>query len=300
MIEEQEQLEHFDIDWLNQRYPFDAEARNKALEAKVFQFLNKKTTLTLVDVGAGTGSNCLYMVEQLPQNQQWFLVEINEILKKATIKRLKEYAAYHKYSFEKKKSRILIKTKSKEIEVHILNLSMLEMEHSINLSTVDLVLANAVFDLFSAAQFEQFFALLKKYQLPLYATLNYEDMLFTPEDPFDAAFIKTYNNHMERVQDFGQAMGKNGGALIKQLFEKHRWKVDSVPSNWRIELDDVKMHYYLLNFMENALAEMNMKEGMQANFQKWLQRKKDLIITRQQRLKVMHMDIFAMPARGGK
>jgi hypothetical protein len=39
---------------------------------------------------------------------------------------------------------------------------------------------------------------------------------------------------------------------------------------------------------------------MQANFQKWLQRKKDLIITRQQRLKVMHMDIFAMPARGGK
>ena len=56
MIEEEK--ENFDIDWLSERYPFDVEARDKALESKVIAHLAKKSSITLVDVGAGTGSNC--------------------------------------------------------------------------------------------------------------------------------------------------------------------------------------------------------------------------------------------------
>ena len=47
--------------WLNDRYPFDSEARDKSLEAKVMDYLKPKEALQLVDVGAGTGSNTLYL-----------------------------------------------------------------------------------------------------------------------------------------------------------------------------------------------------------------------------------------------
>ena len=102
MIEEEE---NFDRDWLQERYPFDAEARNKPLESKVLAHFANQEVITLVDVGAGTGSNCLYFMDQLPQNQKWYLIEQDDALQKATIRRLKDFAAYHKYNFDRKKDK---------------------------------------------------------------------------------------------------------------------------------------------------------------------------------------------------
>ena len=291
-MNEEVEDDNFDIDWLNERYPFDAEARAKGLETKVLNSLEDKEKVTLVDVGAGTGSNCLYFVEQIPQNQKWYLVEQNADLRNATIKRFRGYANYHKYSFERKKDKLSIGSKHKKIEVHLLNDSLLKLDTLVNLKKVDLVLANAVFDLFSAAQISQFVDLITTNKLSFFTTLTYQGMVFSPDDPFDDLFVNTYHAHMERIQAFGKALGKNANEYMVDAFNKNGLKVATAPSTWQVGRDDIKMHYYLLNFMENALEEMNMKEEMQANFQKWLQRKKDLIITRQQRLEVEHLDIF--------
>ena len=266
--------ENFDKDWLNERYPFDVEARNKELQTKVLQHLEGKEKLVLVDVGSGTGSNCLYFVEKLLQNQKWYLIEQNEYLSNATIRRLKEYASYHKYEFERKKKSIKITAITKTIEVVLINDSMLNLDALLDVTKIDLLTANAVFDLLSEEQIEQFSNIIINNKIPFYATLNYQNMTFFPEDPFDDIFISIYNNHMERRQVFGKAMGKNAPQFILAIFEKENWLIDSLSSNWNVERDDIKMHYYLLNFMENALAEMNLDDAMQSNFQKWLQRKK--------------------------
>ena len=97
---------------------------------------------------------------------------------------------------------------------------------------------------------------------------------------------------MERPQSFGQALGTKASAYMVEAFEKEGLKVTTASSVWQVGADDIKMHYYLLNFMENALDEMDLVEAKQANFKKWLTRKKELIITRQQRLDVEHLDIF--------
>ena len=44
--------------------------------------------------------------------------------------------------------------------------------------------------------------------------------------------------------------------------------------------------------MENALGEMDLAPAMQQNFEKWVQRKKDLIMLGRQRLEVIHSDVF--------
>ncbi len=289
---ETEEKENFDIDWLNERYPFDVEARDKALESKVVAYLANKSELTLVDVGAGTGSNCLYFIKQFPQNQKWYLIEQNGDLKKATIKRLKDYAAYHKYNFERKKETIKITAPKRKVTVTIINDSLLNLATLVNLKKVDLVLANAVFDLFSSDQMTELVNLIAANKLAFYHTLGYEGMTFEPSDPFDDVFVDSYNTHMERPQDFGQALGKKANAFMAQLFEKQDSSVETAASIWQIEPVDIRMHYYLLNFMENALAEMDLAPAMQQNFEKWIQRKKELIIMGQQRLIITHQDIF--------
>ncbi len=293
---EEVEEDNFDIDWLNERYPFDAEARNKALELKVKDHFSDKAELTFVDVGSGTGSNCLYFIDHFPQSQKWYLVEQNESFKKATIRRFKDYAAYHKYTFERKKNRLKISSVKKTVVVELINDSLLNLPQLLDLKKVDLVLANAVFDLFTAKQLTAFTELLIEHRLPFYTTLSYETMNFLPEDPFDDVFIDAYNAHMERPQKTGKALGKKAIRFMVDLFEKHKIRIETAPSTWRIESDDIKMHYYLLNFMENALGEMDLDASMMANFGRWTQRKKDLIITRRQRLEIGHLDIFA----GGK
>lgn len=291
MIEEEEK-ENFDIDWLSERYPFDVEARAKDLESKVLAHLGKKKDITLVDVGAGTGSNCLYFVQKLTQNQNWYLIEQNAELKTATIRRLKDYANYHKYNFELKKDTVKISSIKRVVTVTIINDSLLNLTDLVDLKQVDLVLANAVFDLFSVNQLTQVTTIITQNKVAFYHTLSYEGMTFEPADPFDAIFVDSYNAHMERQQDFGKALGKNASAYMIQLFEAEKSKLQTATSTWRIEPIDIKMHYYLLNFMENALAEMDLAPAMQANFEEWTQRKKDLIITGQQRLAIAHSDIF--------
>ena len=289
---EEEEKDNFDIDWLSERYPFDAEARNKELEAKVLEYLGGKSEITLVDVGAGTGSNCLYFIEQLSQNQKWYLVEQDAELKKAIVKRLKDYASYHKYNFERKKDRVTISSTGRKIMVTIINDSLLNLADLVDLKKVDLVLANAVFDLFTADQIKVVVDLVTRHQLAFYPTLNYEGMTFEPVDPFDDVFIDTYNAHMERPQAFGNALGKKASPYMVQLFQEKKQNIQTANSIWQIEPIDIKMHYYLLNFMENALGEMDLAPAMQSNFEKWIQRKKELIITGRQRLEVQHLDIF--------
>lgn len=291
----QEEEENFDIDWLKERYPYDVEARNKELETKVLKELSNKEKVTIVDVGAGTGSNCLYFVEQLNQSQKWYLVEQNELLSNATVRRLREYAAYHKYDYEKKKKGIKITSLTKTIEVILVNDSILNIEKLIDLKKVDLVIANTAFEQFSKQQFDELAQVLIQYKKSFYATLNYQQMAFEPEDPFDDVFINLYNDYKERPQVKGKVMGKNASRLMLDVFESADWKTEEQESTWRVEQNDIKMHYYLLNFMENALAEMKLEENKQHNFAKWVQRKKDLIITRRQQLEIYHTDIFVKP-----
>lgn len=290
---EEVEEDNFDIDWLNERYPFDAEARNKALEAKVKAHFSDKEELTFVDVGSGTGSNCLYFIDHFAQSQKWYLVEQNESLRKATIRRFKDYAAFHKYDFDRKKNRIKISSIKKTVVVELVNDSLLNLPQLVDLKKIDLVLANAVFDLFTAKQLTAFTELLIEHRLPFYTTLSYETMTFSPEDPFDDVFVDAYNAHMERPQKAGKALGKKAIQFMVELFKKNKVMIETGPSTWKIEADDIKMHYYLLNFMENALGEMDLDASMMANFERWTQRKKDLIITRRQRLEIGHLDIFA-------
>lgn len=286
--------DNFKADWLSERYPYDSEAREKTIEATALNYLKAKTSLTLVDVGSGTGSNALYLMDKLKQDQSWTFIEMDTSLNSILIRRLKDFALYHKYEWDVQKNKYTIITPSKKLSFQILNESLLNVANLVDLSSVDLVLANAVFDLLSATQIETFLQPILAKKVACLFTMNYQQMVFTPADPFDDTYITLYDQHMERSQDFGHAMGKQAGGKLAQLFKEADWLTHEANSYWQLLEVDIKMHYYLLNFMDNALQELEFDAQLKEQFPKWLQRKKELIMTRKQQLRVGHLDVFAI------
>lgn len=284
---------NFDIDWLAERYPFDVEARNKTVEQAAVDYLKTDGPVVIVDVGAGTGSNCLYFLDKLQQDQSWIFIEKDPALAPALINRLTEYASFHKYNWSLKDGVYEMLTPFKKVTFKIISDTLFKIGQIVDLSTVDLVVANAVFDLLSKVQISQFLDQLTQNKVACLFTLHYTGMRFIPEDPFDQSYIDLYDGHMMRPQSFGQALGKMAAAHIVQRFEEANYTLQKGDSSWNVMQDDIKMHYYLLNFMESALSELSYPTELQDYFPKWLKYKKELIITRQQRLEVMHLDLFA-------
>ena len=283
---------NFDIDWLAQRYPFDVEARNKAVEQTAIDYLKTRQFVTIIDVGAGTGSNCLYFLDKLKQDQSWIFIEKDPALAPALIQRLETYANFHKYNWSLEDGVYQMQTPFNQMTFKIISDTFLKIGQLADLSKVDLVVANAVFDLLPKVQISQFLDQLILNKIACLFTLNYTGMKFTPEDPFDQSYIDLYDTHMERPQSFGQAMGKKAVAHIIQSFEHANYTLQKGDSLWNIMEEDIKMHYYLLNFMDNALSELQYTPELQEYLPQWLKRKKDLVITRKQVLEVMHLDLF--------
>ncbi len=280
--------------WLNDRYPFDSEARDKSLEAKVLEYLKPKEDLQLLDVGAGTGSNTLYLMDKIKSNQHWYLVEQDASFKSVFFRRVEDYATFHKYEWNLSNNTIQVSTPTKKLSFEFIEGSLLEIAELMPLENIDLVLANAVFDLFSKQQIQQFLTPILQKEIACYFTLNYKSQSFHPEDPFDTTYLSLYDEHMERPQVMGTATGKMVGPSLVDCLETFQ-TVEQAISTWQIQKGDIKMHYYLLSFMENALQELNLQKEVKTLLPKWIQRKKDLVITRQLELRVEHWDIFSYP-----
>ena len=280
--------------WLNDRYPFDSEARNKPLEDKVLDYLKPKQDLQLLDVGAGTGSNTLYLMDKIKSNQHWYLVEQNPSFKNIFFRRIEDFSNFHKYEWTRSNNKIQISTPTKELSFEFIEGSLLEVAQLLPLENIDLVLANAVFDLFSKQQIQQFLNPILQKEIACYFTLNYKSQSFLPEDPFDSTYISLYEDHMERPQAMGTATGKMVGPYLSECLETFQI-VEQAISTWQIQKEDIKMHYYLLSFMENAIQELALQEEVKSLLPKWIQRKKDMVITRQLELRVQHWDIFSYP-----
>ncbi|MGB0839750.1 MAG: hypothetical protein ACPGXL_06395, partial [Chitinophagales bacterium] len=176
----------FTSEWLQERYRFDAEARNPSVEQAFFDHIAPKEMVDLVDVGAGTGANCLYYFPKITQqHQNWYLVEKDAELCQASKQIIQTFAEKNGYGLETEASEqkgaeeceeelhINHPETGQKIYIQFINGSLLELDELLNLNNVDVVMANAVFDLFTPQQFDAFGQILQVHQVPFLTTINY-------------------------------------------------------------------------------------------------------------------------------
>lgn len=281
------------VDWLATRYPYDVDARNPNVEIACLQWLASRNPISVVDIGSGSGSNCFYFIDQFPVAQHWTFIEKDPMLISASLERMTQWANDREYIVEASPYGINIQTPNGQIEIEGICGSLLDLSQLVRLDKVDLVMANAVFDLFSQSQFATFISELSNYSLGILATLNYSGMSFSPTTDEDKTVIDLYESHMQRPQSFGQGMGKECSELMIEAFKAQNWEIVAEEANWEIEGGEIKMQEYLLGFMEEAIPELPLTQQQLADFYTFIKNKKQLSANFNLGIQVNHKDIFA-------
>ncbi|MBW4632074.1 MAG: class I SAM-dependent methyltransferase [Iphinoe sp. HA4291-MV1] len=279
-------------EWLELRIPYDTTARNSIVEASCQQYLKKRKRVKIIDLGAGTGANCRYYLSKISQEQEWFLVEQNQELLEIAFDRLIVWAQENRYESQLQNSRLVLKNQVYQITIHRIVGSILDLENLIDLNTLDLAVANAVFDLFSEKQFQTLLECLKKYQLPFLATLNYTGTNFIPQTDNDSDFIQYYNQHMQRHQYFGRGMGPECGPSMWEAMKRIGMKVIQGESPWEITSSDPVFLQLLLRFMEESIPEILEEATLQDELNNWLLEKQQMIAQNKLSCNVAHQDFW--------
>ncbi len=279
--------------WLELRIPYDSKARNLNVEASCQQYLKNHKRLKIVDLGAGTGANCRYYLSKISQEQEWFLVEHNPELLEIAFSRLESWALKNGYKSKSQNLRLVLENQVHKVTIHGTVGSILELDKLIDLETLDLAVANAVFDLFSEEQFQTVLECLKNYQLSFLTTINYTGMSFIPQTDEDLCFISYYHQHMQRHQHFGRGMGPNCGSKMWEAMKRLGMKRLKGESMWKISSSDPVFINLLLGFMEESIPEILEEANLQHQLHSWLAKKQQMITQNYLNCYVAHQDFFA-------
>jgi hypothetical protein len=184
---------------------------------------------------------------------------------------------------------LTLKNPAKTVKVKVQQGSLLEIDSLADLPATDAVVANAVFDLFTAEQFDTFTRMIAYEQLIFYATMNYENMHFLPTHPQDEKMICLYHEHMLRPQTVGSALGPGSVVQMIETLEQHQYAVTSGHSVWHIHSKHKKMMQYLLSFMASAIAELPLNPEDALLLKPWKKHKEEATTLH---LIIEHQDIL--------
>lgn len=259
--------EGFGQSWLSCRAPYDAMARSKELEQKAWSLIHDNDTPMVMDLGCGSGNNVLFLADRWPSSLQWMGIDHDEQLIAAASERCDQADC----AFT-------------GIVADLLDLNQLLPDHR-----PDLVVANAVFDLFTADMMNALLGDLRETGTAMLTTLNYTSMEWAQPLPHEAEIIGLYESHMVRPRPSGNGLGPTAPKVIMKTVKALGGETDRRESVWDIPADDSAMFRHLLGFIADSVPQMITAESIQAPvLTNWLEQR----TLHPSALRVTHQDIL--------
>lgn len=222
----------FSPDWLALREPADHAARNPQVLAAVGAHFAAKASLTIVDIGCGTGSNLRGSYAALPARQHWTLVDHDPALLALARETLTRWADEAREQGEE----LVLAKGGKTITVDTRQVDLTRDLEWVLGWQPDLVTAAALFDLTSKRWIERFVAALASQRLPLYTVLTYDGReTWTPPHPSDARMLTAFKHHQQSDKGFGPATGPRATDIMAEAFRKSGFAVSIGDSAWRLD-----------------------------------------------------------------
>ena len=257
----------FSAAWLALREPHDRRARNAAVLDAVTSTFANHPTLNVADIGCGTGSTFRALSPHLPPGQRWRLYD-NDL------------------------SLLARATGAANVTTVPLDLSH-DLEAALD-GAVDLVTTSALLDLVSAAWLERFAIEIAARRLPVYAALSYDGRVeFDPADQLDAKIVASVNAHQRIDKGFGPALGPAAAQAAIRQFERLGYAVAQGASDWLFQAEDRDIQTEVLSGWASAsrdIGELRLTETVG-----WLTRRRELVSQGRSRIRVGHVDFFALP-----
>jgi hypothetical protein len=241
----------FSSDWLSLRESADHRARDKDLLARLAHYFDGWNSISICDLGTGTGSNLRATVPYLCQWQQWTLVDHDpELLAAARI----EIAAWagvphpRAPNFEVSKFGRTI-----EVSLKTADLSSDPAAWEVH---PDLVTAAALFDLVSAEWIERFVKAVAEEKAVFYTALTHsKPAVWKPLHPADRAVTAAFDRHFGGDKGFGLSAGSHATQLLADAFTAAGYEVLRRDSSWRLGEEDRRLIAELASGYAKAVSE---------------------------------------------
>ncbi len=278
----------FAPDWLRLRESADHAARDRGLLHTLAARFAGREAVSVVDLGAGLGSNLRATAPYLPKVQRWVLVDHDPALLTAACEVIAAWADSHQPAADG------IEARKGERSIHV-ELKRTDLAADVapwGSSPPDLVTAAALFDLVSAQWIALFVAALTRDRIPFYTALTHDARTeWNPPHPGDSAMHAAFARHFGRDKGFGPAAGGAATGLIADGLAAAGYDVTRAPSPWRLGDGDAALIAALADSWAEAVHETREVAGLVID---------DWVAARKQagtNCVIGHEDVLAFPPR---
>jgi SAM-dependent methyltransferase len=260
----------FSAQWLALREPYDRAARNPAVLEALKSAFAGRDTVTVVDLGCGTGATLRAVSALLPARQSWQLVDHDEGLLAEAEARTAGFAP-------------AITTKAVDLAGNL----------DAVLDNADLVTMSALLDLVSAAWLDRMVGVVAQRRVPIYAALSYDGQVaFTPPSPHDAVVLAAFNRHQRIDKGFGPALGPDAAQAAPGRFRSVGFSVVEGASDWHFDSIDRDIQTEMLTGFAAAAGAMGVSSSI---LDDWLATRRAPVAAGRSAMRVGHVDFFATP-----
>jgi len=314
MTRRPESAASFSADWLRQREPFDAAARDAAaprlgLDAALAAWRAPAgAPLRVIDLACGTGANLRWLAPRLGGAQQWLVVDHDAALLRQWPDGLAAHGAANAGKSGKSgrsghggadRHRRSMQLADCGFHAAILRrrLDLARGLESLPWHAVRLVTASALLDLVSAAWLQRLVAATAAARVALLMALSVDGRhRWVPGDADDPVVAALFGAHQQRDKGFdGPALGAAAAPALVLALRRCGYDVHRARSDWlldgRHEGQALALQLALIDGM--ATAALEQAPTAAARIQAWRQRR--LALGPASVLRVGHLDVLALP-----
>ena len=281
----------FTAEWLALREPADAAARSVRLLHAVAARFAPETNLTVLDVGAGTGSNARYLAERLHPQQQWLLVDHDPSLLIDASQRLRAWGEARGLVVSRDEGAWRVEGEGLAVtfSTKLVDLADLSSASELFLDR-RLVTASALLDLVSAQWVESLASECRVTGAAGLFALTYDGRIHcSPEEPGDEEIRQLVNEHQRHDKGFGPALGPTACAVAAECFGALGYSVEREASDWHLEPDAGDLQRQLIAGWSRAAVQMAPDRSV--FIREWTDRRLAHVLDGHSRLVVGHEDL---------
>jgi hypothetical protein len=269
-------VSRFSAEWLTLREPADHAARSVAVTRAVVDALSRDTTLRVLDLAAGTGSNLRYLAGHFGSvgadpcvRPNWLLVDHDAAL-------------------------IAQVPKTPGVMTRCMDLATLgdrEIFHGRALVT-----ASALLDLVSEAWLRALAARCADGGAVVLFALSYNGRICcSPEDPADRAIAALVNEHQRIDKGFGQALGPGATDCAERCFAAFGYRLQRAHSDWALPPESRELQQQLIDGWAQAATEISPSQA--ATIDGWRSRRLAHVAANRSYVTVGHEDLAGWPGK---